>query len=67
MNMARNLVARGFHVDGVCLTDDQASTAKTYGIEPHDSIRSACMNLATADFVVTALPRTEDVQKVLLN
>ena len=62
MHMAKNLAARGFIVDGVCLTEEQAQKATALGIEPHDCIESACANLKGDDFVVTALPRTEDVE-----
>lgn len=65
--MAKHLVANGFQVDGVCLTNEQAEKATSLGIEPHDNIESACANLKAGDFVVTALPRTEDVEQVLLD
>jgi len=60
--MARNLHKSGFHVTGFDLNQDSINAAKESGISTASSVQDAVKG---ADYVVMALPRTQDVDKVL--
>jgi len=60
--MAQNLHKSGFHVSGFDLNQNSMNAAKESGIDTASSVEDAVKG---ADFVVMALPRTQDVEKVL--
>lgn len=60
--MATNLVKNGFEVKGFDLSEQTRTKAKGVGIIPVSTIAEASKDV---DFIVTSLPRTSDVEKVL--
>jgi len=60
--MALNLHRSGFAVNGFDLNPSTMAAAKDVGIIPAASIAEAVKDV---DFVVTALPKTDNVEKVL--
>jgi len=62
LSMAGNLVKSGFVVKGCDLSDDTLAKAKDMGIHPTKVVAEAAVDV---DFIVSSLPRTSDVEKVL--
>lgn len=66
MHMAKNLIKGGFAVRGVDLSERALKEAEKLGIEPFDQIDKACKDLTQKDYVVTCLPKTEDVEYAMV-
>ena len=62
--MATNLVKNGFTVKGFDLSEATRNKAKEIGITPCTTIAEVSKDV---DFIVTSLPRTSDVEKVLMD
>ena len=60
--MASNLVKNGFTVKGFDMSEDVRAKAKEMGIHPTSSIAETSKDVT---YIVTSLPRTQDVQNVL--
>jgi 3-hydroxyisobutyrate dehydrogenase len=60
--MCQNLKKNGFEVPGFDISESVKAKAEEAGIKSVDSVKEA---VAGADFVVTCLPKTEHVEKVL--
>jgi len=60
--MAKNLVNAGFAVNGFDLSESTLKKAQELGINPKMKISDT---VADVDYVVTALPRTNDVKNAL--
>lgn len=61
--MAVNLKKNGFEVKGYDIGDKQVQSAQEAGITVSASMSDACKEV---DFIVTALPKTEHVEKALM-
>ena len=61
--MAGNLVKNGFQVKGFDFSEEQRTKSKAMGITPSDSMQDTVKGV---DYVITALPRGNDVEKVCL-
>lgn len=66
VSMASNLHKAGFEVHGFDVSEKALTRASERGIVPHDSIEEACRKLGEADFVVSSLPRSADVENAML-
>lgn len=66
MHMANNLIKGGFAVRGVDLSERVLKEAEKLGIEPFDQIDKACKDLTSDDYVVTCLPKTQDVEQAMV-
>ena len=62
LNMAGNLVKNGFEVKGFDLSDATLKKAEEMGVSPSTKISDVSTNV---DYIVTSLPRTQDVEVVL--
>lgn len=62
LNMATNLVKNGFIVKGYDLSEASLKKAEELGIKPSTTIKDVSTDV---DFIVTSLPRTQDVEKIL--
>lgn len=60
--MSKNLVKNGFVVNGFDLNEDSLIKAEQNGVIAASSVAEAVKNV---DYVVTCLPRTNDVEKIL--
>lgn len=58
LNMTRHLVKNGFQVSGFDLSQETLNKAEAQGVIPAKTIAEAVKD---ADYVVTCLPRTQDV------
>jgi 3-hydroxyisobutyrate dehydrogenase len=66
LHMANNLIKGGFAVRGVDLSERALKEAEKFGIEPFDQIDKACKDLTSEDYIVTSLPKTEDVEHAMI-
>ena len=63
LNMAASLHKNGFEVKGYDLSEATLRKAEDLGITPSTSIKDLASEV---DFIVTSLPKTQDVEKILL-